>query len=75
METEDGAAVTEPASTLAYKAGSHPLGALREAGYWLGEVCDDVVMSTLAKDFTVPDAVRGAGAVPGRCRSRWLAPR
>ncbi|MGW7350293.1 GNAT family N-acetyltransferase [Streptomyces sp. NPDC054784] len=42
------------------KAGFHRVGALREAGYWLGEVCDEIVMDALAKDFTGPSAVRAA---------------
>ncbi|MFI2029837.1 GNAT family N-acetyltransferase [Streptomyces buecherae] len=40
------------------KAGFRTVGALREAGYWLGEVCDEVVMDALAKDFAGPSAVR-----------------
>ncbi|MFD7532439.1 GNAT family N-acetyltransferase [Streptomyces sp. NPDC059849] len=42
------------------KAGFRTVGALREAGYWLGEVCDEVIMDALAKDFTGPSAVRAA---------------
>ncbi|MFB7915438.1 GNAT family N-acetyltransferase [Streptomyces sp. NPDC056061] len=42
------------------KAGFHTAGTLREAGYWLGEVCDEVVMDALAKDFSGPSAVRAA---------------
>ncbi|MFE6686038.1 GNAT family N-acetyltransferase [Streptomyces sp. NPDC057743] len=39
------------------KAGFRTVGALREAGYWLGQVCDELVMDTLAKEFTVPSRV------------------
>ncbi|MGW8329910.1 GNAT family N-acetyltransferase [Streptomyces sp. NPDC055897] len=42
------------------KAGFHTVGALREAGYWLGDVCDEVIMDALAKDFTGPSTVRTA---------------
>ncbi|MFC8130202.1 GNAT family N-acetyltransferase [Streptomyces sp. NPDC057302] len=42
------------------KAGFHMVGALREAGYWLGNVCDEVVMDALDKDFTGPSTVRAA---------------
>ncbi|MCG7523440.1 GNAT family N-acetyltransferase [Streptomyces sp. OfavH-34-F] len=40
------------------RAGFRHAGRLREAGYWLGEVCDEVVMDALARDFTGPSAVR-----------------
>lgn len=33
-------------------------GKLREAGYWLGQVCDEVLMDALAQDFTGPSAVQ-----------------
>lgn len=39
------------------KAGFHAAGTLREAGYWLGEVCDELIMDTLASDFAGPSAV------------------
>ncbi|MCX4674878.1 GNAT family N-acetyltransferase [Streptomyces sp. NBC_01433] len=42
------------------KAGFRTAGTMREAGYWLGEVCDDVMMDALAKDHTGPSAVRAA---------------
>ncbi|WP_257786959.1 GNAT family N-acetyltransferase [Streptomyces physcomitrii] len=42
------------------KAGFRTVGALREAGYWLGKVCDEVLMDALAKDFTGPSAVHAA---------------
>ncbi|KOX34351.1 acetyltransferase [Streptomyces sp. NRRL F-6491] len=40
------------------KAGFQTVGTLREAGYWLGQVCDELVMDALARDFTGPSAVR-----------------
>ncbi|MZE54393.1 GNAT family N-acetyltransferase [Streptomyces sp. SID5770] len=40
------------------KAGFRGAGTLREAGYWLGRVCDELVMDALARDFTGPSAVR-----------------
>nr|WP_256961679.1 GNAT family protein [Streptomyces sp. NRRL B-24572] len=40
------------------KAGFQTAGTLREAGYWLGEVCDELIMDALARDFTGPSAVR-----------------
>lgn len=42
------------------KAGFRTAGTLREAGYWLGEVCDEVMMDALSKDHTGPSAVRAA---------------
>ncbi|GAB2741169.1 hypothetical protein GCM10010442_71870 [Kitasatospora kifunensis] len=39
------------------KAGFRTVGALREAGYWLGQVCDEVIMDALATDFTGPSAI------------------
>jgi diamine N-acetyltransferase len=39
------------------KAGFRRAGALREAGYWLGAVCDELIMDTLAAEFTGPSAV------------------
>jgi RimJ/RimL family protein N-acetyltransferase len=40
------------------KAGFRKAGVLREAGYWLGEVCDEIVMDALASEFAGPSAVR-----------------
>lgn len=45
------------------KAGFRVVGALREAGYWLGRVCDEVVMDALAGDFAGPSVV--TGLLPG----------
>ncbi|MDT3395785.1 GNAT family protein [Streptomyces sp. B1866] len=39
------------------KAGFRPVGALRQAGYWLGQVCDEVIMDALATDFAGPSAI------------------
>lgn len=47
------------AAVTAYeRAGFRPAGRLREAGYWLGEVCDEVLMDALAADFAGPSAVK-----------------
>ncbi|KJY37088.1 GNAT family N-acetyltransferase [Streptomyces katrae] len=40
------------------RAGFQRAGVLREAGYWLGNVCDEVLMDALARDFTGPSAVK-----------------
>jgi diamine N-acetyltransferase len=40
------------------KAGLRQAGRLREAGYWLGEVCDEVIMDALAVDFTSRSVVK-----------------
>ncbi|MFB7471659.1 hypothetical protein [Kitasatospora sp. NPDC056184] len=39
------------------QAGFRTVRALREAGHWLGRVCDEVVMDALAAEFTGPSAV------------------
>lgn len=39
------------------KAGFSRVGSLRQAGYWLGQVCDEIVMDALAEDFTGPSAI------------------
>jgi len=45
------------------KAGFKTVGRLRQSGYWLGEVCDEVIMDSLAEEFTGESAVtRGLGA-------------
>ncbi|MGW7576851.1 GNAT family N-acetyltransferase [Streptomyces sp. NPDC054765] len=33
------------------KAGFRAAGTLREAGYWLGQTCDEVIMDALASEF------------------------
>ncbi|UED86470.1 GNAT family N-acetyltransferase [Streptomyces profundus] len=40
------------------KAGFRTVGSLREAGYWLGKVCDEVIMDALASDHAGPSVVR-----------------
>lgn len=40
------------------RAGFQRAGKLREAGYWLGQVCDEVLMDALAQGFTGPSAVQ-----------------
>ncbi|MEU6314649.1 GNAT family protein [Streptomyces sp. NPDC047014] len=40
------------------RAGFQRAGVVREAGYWLGEVCDEVVMDALAREFAGPSAVK-----------------
>jgi diamine N-acetyltransferase len=48
------------AAVAAYaRAGFRKAGTLRESGYWLGEVCDEIVMDALASEFGGPSAVRG----------------
>ncbi|MFJ9605875.1 GNAT family N-acetyltransferase [Kitasatospora sp. NPDC101176] len=42
------------------KAGFHRSGALRQAGYWLGQVCDELIMDALAAEFTGPSVVAKA---------------
>ncbi|SCF74599.1 Protein N-acetyltransferase, RimJ/RimL family [Streptomyces sp. MnatMP-M17] len=39
------------------KAGFRTAGTLREAGYWLGQVCDEIVMDALATDRTGPSVI------------------
>ncbi|MFE7468384.1 GNAT family N-acetyltransferase [Streptomyces sp. NPDC057499] len=40
------------------KAGFRKAGTLRRAGYWLGQVCDEVIMDALASEFGGPSAVK-----------------
>ncbi|MGW6744101.1 GNAT family N-acetyltransferase [Streptomyces sp. NPDC055025] len=39
------------------KAGFRTAGTLREAGYWLGQVCDEIIMDALAKDWGGPSVI------------------
>ncbi|KIF74968.1 acetyltransferase [Streptomyces sp. 150FB] len=39
------------------KAGFRAAGALREAGYWLGQSCDELIMDALASEFTGPSVI------------------
>lgn len=46
------------AAIAAYeKAGFRHAGVLREAGYWYGKVCDELIMDALARDFDGPSAI------------------
>ena len=46
------------AAITAYeKAGFRRVGPLRQAGYWLGEVCDELLMDALAADFDGPSVI------------------
>lgn len=46
------------AAVRAYeKAGFRAVGSLRQAGYWLGQVCDELIMDSLADEFPGPSAI------------------
>ena len=52
--------VLEPntAGTRAYtRAGFKSAGRLRQAGYWLGEPCDELIMDALREDYPGPSAL------------------
>ncbi|MGH3856913.1 MAG: GNAT family N-acetyltransferase [Pseudonocardiaceae bacterium] len=54
--------VLEPntAGIRAYtSAGFTSAGRLRQSGYWLGEVCDEILMDVLKKDLPAPSAIHG----------------
>jgi diamine N-acetyltransferase len=40
------------------RAGFQRAGTLRQAGYWLGEVCDEILMDAVAADFTGPSVIK-----------------
>jgi len=42
------------------RAGFKPVGRLRRSGYWLGAVCDEIIMDALAEEFPGPSAVAAA---------------
>jgi RimJ/RimL family protein N-acetyltransferase len=46
------------------KAGFKRVGPIRQAGYWLGRVCDEIVMDALAAEFVGPSDI--ASLVGGR---------
>lgn len=46
------------------KAGFQHVGPVRQAGYWLGEVCDEIMMDAVASDFTSPSAISLNGPAP-----------
>ncbi|MGQ4515558.1 GNAT family N-acetyltransferase [Streptomyces sp. DW26H14] len=50
-------APNKPAIRAYENAGFRPAGALREAGYWLGQSCDELLMDALASQFTGPSAI------------------
>jgi diamine N-acetyltransferase len=61
--------VLEPntAGIRAYtSAGFKPAGRLRQSGYWLGEVCDEILMDALKEDFSEPSAIHGRTTGHGR---------
>ncbi|MFF2374769.1 GNAT family N-acetyltransferase [Streptomyces xiamenensis] len=39
------------------RAGFQPAGRLRQAGYWRGQPCDEIIMDALAADFTGPSTI------------------
>lgn len=50
------------AAIRAYEqAGFKPAGRLRSSGYWLGEVCDELMMDALAGEFIGPSVLTGNG--------------
>ncbi|AJC54226.1 Spermidine N1-acetyltransferase [Streptomyces sp. 769] len=51
------------------KAGFRAAGTLREAGYWLGQVCDEPVMDALAKEFTSTSLV--TSLLASQTKARW----
>jgi diamine N-acetyltransferase len=46
-----------PAIHAYEQAGFTPVGRLRRAGYWLGKVCDELMMDALAEEFVGPSVV------------------
>ncbi|MFF7637268.1 GNAT family N-acetyltransferase [Kitasatospora sp. NPDC008050] len=50
-------APNRPAIRAYQNAGFRAAGTLREAGYWLGQICDEVVMDALPADFTGPSVI------------------
>ncbi|AXI79809.1 GNAT family N-acetyltransferase [Peterkaempfera bronchialis] len=45
------------AVTAYERAGFRHAGRLRQSGYWLGQVCDELLMDALAEDFDGPSAI------------------
>ncbi len=39
------------------KAGFRHVGLMRQAGYWRGKICDELVMDAVATEFTAPSAL------------------
>lgn len=47
------------------KAGFQHVGSIRQAGYWLGQVCNEIVMDALATEFTGSSTITPAiGVTP-----------
>lgn len=62
---------TDAGAIRAYeKAGFRHVGRLRQGGYWLGQVCDEVIMDAWAAEFEGPSVitagVRSGGDRPSR---------
>jgi diamine N-acetyltransferase len=47
-----------PAVRAYEHAGFQHAGTLRQSGYWLGDVCDELIMDALATEFLGPSAVK-----------------
>lgn len=45
-------------------AGFEHVGALRQAGYWRGAVCDELIMDALAADFSGPSVLASDSKAP-----------
>ncbi|MEV3948580.1 MULTISPECIES: GNAT family N-acetyltransferase [Streptomyces] len=50
-------APNKPAVRAYERAGFRTAGTLRQAGYWLGQVCDELIMDTLSSDFSPPSVI------------------
>lgn len=46
------------------KAGFQHVGPIRQAGYWLGQVCDEIVMDALASEFGAPSSITPGASKP-----------
>ncbi|MFF5564298.1 GNAT family N-acetyltransferase [Streptomyces sp. NPDC012623] len=53
------------------RAGFRTAGTLRESGYWLGRICDEVIMDALVEDLTGPSVITPlpAGVTPATAAS------
>ncbi|WP_228718620.1 GNAT family N-acetyltransferase [Kitasatospora acidiphila] len=51
-------APNSPAVGAYRKAGFRAAGTVRQAGYWLGRVCDELVMDALVQEFEGPSVVK-----------------
>ncbi|AWL38519.1 N-acetyltransferase [Streptomyces sp. SM18] len=50
-------APNKPAVRAYERAGFRTAGTLRQAGYWLGQVCDELLMDTLSSDVSPPSVI------------------